>query len=251
MSEFVQSLERGIAVIRSFSDDARRQTLAEVARSTGLTRATCRRLLLTLVELGYARTDGKTYELTPRVLDIGYSYLASMHLHEIAQPFIEQFSEQVHESSSISVLDGTDIVYVARVPTKRIMTVAIGLGSRFPAFQTSMGRALLAELDDDTIGDLYARSDRSRTTPYTVRDLDALLCAIERVRRHGWALLDQELEVGIRSVAAPIRDAHGCAVAAVNVSTHAGRTTLEQVHEIFVPSLLDTAGRITEALARR
>ncbi len=251
MSEYVQSLERGIAVIRSFSDDARQQTLADVARATGLTRATCRRLLLTLVELGYARTDGKTYELTPRVLDIGYSYLASMHLHEIAQPFIEELSEQVHESSSISVLDDTDIVYVARVPTKRIMTVAIGLGSRFPAFQTSMGRVLLAELDDDRIRDVFDRSDRSRATPHTVVQVDQLLTAIEDVRRQAWCLLDQELEVGIRSVAAPIRDGRGCAVAAVNVSTHVGRTDLEQVHEVFVPSVVTAATRISDALARR
>jgi IclR family pca regulon transcriptional regulator len=251
VTEYVQSLDRGIAVIRSFSNDTRRQTLADVARATGLTRATCRRLLLTLVELGYARTDGKTYELTPRVLDIGYSYLASMHLHEIAQPFIEEFSEQVHESSSISVLDDTDIVYVARVPTKRIMTVAIGLGSRFPAFQTSMGRVLLAELDDDRVREVYARSDRSRPTAHTVTDVDQLLVALAVVRRDGWALVDQELEVGIRSVAAPIRDGHGCAVAAVNVSTHAGRTDLDQVHEQFVPSVVATASRISEALARR
>ncbi len=251
MSDFVQSLERGIAVIRSFSDDARRQTLADVSRSTGLTRATCRRLLLTLVELGYARTDGKTYELTPRVLDIGYSYLASMHLNEIAQPFIEELSEQVHESSSVSVLDDTDIVYVARVPTKRIMTVAIGLGSRFPAYQTSMGRVLLAELPDDEIRGVFDRSDHSRATPHTVSDFDALLERIGDVRRTGWALLDQELEVGVRSVAAPIRDSSGDAVAAVNVSTHAGRTDVDQIHEVFVPHRLAAAANITEALARR
>jgi IclR family pca regulon transcriptional regulator len=251
MSDTVQSLARGIAVIRSFSQDARRLTTADVSRTTGLTRATCRRLLLTLVELGYATTDGKTYELTPRVLDIGYSYLASMQLSEIAQPFIEAFSEDVHESSSVSVLDDTDIVYVARVPTKRIMTVAIGLGSRFPAYQTSMGRVLLAELDDDQIRDVFDRSNRSRTTPHTVDTIERLLHAIETVRATGWALVDQELETGVRSVAAPIRDGRGCAVAAMNVSTHAGRTDLEQVHEFFVPRILDTAASISEALARR
>ena len=251
MSDFVQSLDRGIAVIRSFSADARRQTLADVARATGLTRATCRRLLLTLVELGYARTDGKTYELTPRVLDIGYSYLASMHLNEIAQPFIEELSEQVHESSSVSVIDDTDIVYVARVPTKRIMTVAIGLGSRFPAYQTSMGRVLLAEADDDTIREVFARSDRSRATAQTVASADDLIAAIDVVRESGWALLDQELEIGVRSVAAPIRDGRGDAVAAVNVSTHAGRTDIDQLEEFFVPHLLHAAGSITEALSRR
>ena len=251
MSETVQSLARGIAVIKAFSLDARRLTTADVARATGLTRATCRRLLLTLVDLGYATTDGKTYELTPRVLDIGYSYLASMQLHDIAQPFIEAFSDEVHESSSISVLDDTNIVYVARVPTKRIMTVAIGLGSRFPAYQTSMGRALLAELADDDIRGIFDRSDRSRTTPHTVTTITQLLAAIATVRSDGYALVDQELESGIRSVAAPIRDAQGRAVAAVNVSTHAGRTDLDEVHEFFVPRLLTTAANISEALARR
>lgn len=247
----MQSLERGIAVIRSFSDDSARQTLADVARATGLTRATCRRLLLTLVELGYARTNGKTFELTPKVLDIGYSYLSSMHFAEIAQPYLEAFSEQVHESSSVSVLDDTDIVYVARVPTKRIMTVAIGLGSRFPAYQTSMGRVLLAELDDDAIVDVFERSRRDRVTPTTVRTATELLQAIATVRRTGWAMIDQELEVGVRSVAAPIRDAGGCAIAAMNVSTHVGRTDLDELHEVFVPKLLTTAEQISEALAKR
>lgn len=251
MSDFVQSLGRGIAVIRSFSSDAPRQTLSDVARASGLTRATARRLLLTLVELGYARTDGKIYELTPRVLDIGYSYLASMNLDQIAQPYIESFSEHVHESSSVSVLDDTDIVYVARVPTKRIMTVAIGLGSRFPAYQTSMGRVLLAELDDDEIVDVFARSTHDRITPHTVRSADELLAAIAVVRLHGWAMIDQELELGVRSVAAPIRDATGRAVAAVNVSTHAGRTDLAEIEDVFVPRLLATAKQISDALALR
>jgi IclR family pca regulon transcriptional regulator len=249
--EFVQSLARGIAVIRSFSDEAPRQTLADTARATGLTRATCRRLLLTLVELGYARTDGKHYELTPRVLDIGYSYLASMQLNDVAQPFIERFSENVHESSSISVLDDTDIVYVARVPTKRIMTVAIGLGSRFPAYKTSMGRVLLAELDDRVIADNFQRSRRDTATVHTVSSSTALLDAIGAVRANGWALVDQELEIGIRSVAAPIRDARGRAIAAVNVSTHAGRTDVAEIHQTFLPQLLETAALISDALARR
>lgn len=251
MSDFVQSLARGIEVIRAFSADSRRLTLADVSRATGLTRATCRRLLLTLVELGYASTNGKTYELTPRVLDIGYSYLASLQINEIAQPYLEALSDEVHESSSVSVLDGTDIVYVARVPTKRIMTVAIGLGSRFPAYQTSMGRVLLAELDDDEIVDLFARSDRSRQTPRTVTTSTELLDRIAQVRAAGWCLVDQELEDGVRSIAAPVRDASGGAVAAVNVSTHAGRTDLDQIHDFFVPRLLATSTSISEALARR
>jgi IclR family pca regulon transcriptional regulator len=251
VSDHVQSLERGIAVLRSFCAASPRQTLADVARATGLTRATARRLLLTLEGLGYARSDGRYFELTPRVLDIGYSYLASLSLNEIVQPFLEALSGSVDESSSVSVLDDTDIVYVARVPTKRIMTVAIGLGSRFPAFQTSMGRVLLAELADDEIADVYERSDRRSVTEHTVASIDQLLAKVHEVRAQGWALVDQELEIGVRSIAAPIRTGAGPAVAAVNVSTQVGRTAPSEISDVFLPALLTTAGQIGTALARR
>ncbi len=251
MSDFVQSLERGLAVITSFSAERTRQTLADVSRQTGLTRATVRRLLLTLVELGYVRTDGKYFELTPKVLDIGYSFISSLNVQDIAMPYLEAFSERVHEASSVAVLDDTDIVYVARVPARRIMTVSIGLGSRFPAYQTSMGRVLLAELPDDEVIEIYNRSDRTRVTERTVGSSSALLDRLADVRHDGYAVLDQELEVGVRSVAAPLRDAAGRAIAAVNVSTHAGRTTLEQVGATFVPRLLETADEINQALALR
>lgn len=248
---YVQSLDRGIAVIRSFSSDQPRQTLADVARSTDLTRATARRLLLTLEQLGYVRSDGKQFELTARVLDIGYSFVASLNVNDIAQPFLEAFSEDVNESSSVSVLDDTNIVYVARVPTKRIMTVAIGLGSRFPAYQTSMGRALLAELSDDEIRSVFERSDRSRATPRTVNTADDLLRTTSEVRANGWALVDQELEIGVRSVAAPLRDANGTAIAAMNVSTHVGRTDMNEINRRFLPRLVETASAISAALAKR
>ncbi len=251
MSEFVQSLSRGISVIRSFSADTPRQTLSDVARTTGLTRATARRLLLTLEELGYVRNDGRFFELTARILDIGYSYVASLNLNDIAQPFLESFSEAVRESSSVSVLDDTDIVYIARVPTKRIMTVAIGLGSRFPAYQTSMGRVLLAEQQDDDVMELFSRSDRSQTTEHTVVTGEALLEQLHAVRQQGWALVDQELEIGVRSLAAPLRDAAGTAIAAMNVSTHVGRTSLDELTAEFLPRLLDTASGISQALAMR
>ena len=251
MSDFVQSLERGISVIRSFSADNPRQTLADVSRQTGLTRATARRLLLTLEHLGYVRSDGRYFELTARILDIGYSYISSLNLNDIAQPYLERFSEEVHESSSVSVLDDTDIVYVARVPTKRIMTVSIGLGSQFPAYQTSMGRVLLAELPDDEIVDIFERSDRSHATERTVDSAAELLDCIGTVRAQGWALLDQELEIGVRSIAAPLRNSAGTAIAAMNVSTHAGRTDLDQITEVFLPRLLETAEQITAALAMR
>lgn len=248
---FVQSLERGLAVIRCFSTDQPRQTLSDVARNTGLTRATARRLLLTLCHLGYVRCDNGKFELTARVLDIAYSFIASLNVPAIAQPYMERFSEEVHEASSVAVLDDTDIVYVARIPAKRIMTVAIGLGSRFPAYQTSLGRVLLAELADDDAVNVFDRSNRSMATDRTVQTSDELLDHLDTVRANGWALVDQELEIGVRSLAAPIRDRDGVAVAAINVSTHAGRTDLDDVHEIFLPRLLATAERITAALAVR
>ncbi len=250
-SDFVQSLDRGLRVITSFDRNRQRQTLADVARETDLTRATARRLLLTLVELGYVRTDGKYFELTPLILDIGYSFIASLGLNAIAQPFVEAFSEEVRESSSISVIDDTDIVYVLRVPAKRIMTVSIGLGSRFPAYQTSMGRALLAELDDDHIADVYGRSDHTAATERTVGSAEELLAAIDAVRTQGWALVDQELELGVRSLATVIRDGRDEAIAALNVSMHAGRTGLEEVSDFFLPRLLETASQIESALATR
>ena len=251
MNDYVQSLERGIAVLRSFGADSPRQTLADVARATGLTRATARRLLLTLEQLGYARADGRWFELTPQVLDIGYSYVASLNLNEIAQPYLEALSERLGESSSVSVLDDTDVVYVARVPTKRIMTTAIGLGSRFPAYQTSMGRVLLAELDDAAVADVFERTDRSLATDHTVRDLPELLDRLTEVRRDGYAIVDQELEVGVRSAAAPLRKGEGCALAAMNVSTHVGRTGLDELRSVVVPELLSTAQQISAALAFR
>jgi IclR family pca regulon transcriptional regulator len=250
VTDFVQSFARGLAVIRSFSADAPAQTVSDVARATGLSRAAVRRLLLTLESLGYVRTTDNRYQLTPRVLDIGYAYLSSLNIQSIAQPFLEEFSARVDESSSVSVLDDTDVVYVARVPTKRIMTVSIGLGSKIPAFQTSMGRVLLAELDDEDVVDRMERSDRSRGTEYTVRNPDELLERLAEVREQGLALVDQELELGVRSLAAPLRDSSGV-IAAMNVSTHAGRTELEQIHSEFVPALLETSTKISAALQMR
>lgn len=249
--DFVQSLERGLAVIQSFSADQPRQTLSDVARRTDLSRATARRLLLTLQQLGYVRSDGKTFELSARVLEIAYAFIASLNVPAIAQPHMERLSEEVHEASSVAVLEDTDMVYVARVPAKRIMTVSIGLGSRFPAYQTSLGRTMLAELADDDVRDIFSRSDHSMATERTVTSADELLERLEEVRTQGWALVDQELEIGVRSLAAPIRDSDGVAVAAINVSTHVGRTDLTEVHERFLPRLLEAAKQITSALGAR
>jgi IclR family pca regulon transcriptional regulator len=249
--DFVQSLERGLSVISSFDADHAAQTLSDVARRTGLTRATARRLLLTLSQLEYVRVSGKNFELTPRVLDIGYAYLASLNIQQIAQPFLEALSETVKESVSVSVLDGSDIVYVARVPTTHIMTISLGLGTRLPAHCTSMGRVLLASLDEETRRDFLARVDLSPFTPNTLRSPAALARELKKVRLQRWALVDQELEMGLRAIATPLVGASGATIAAMNISTHAGRTSLEELHHTFLPRLLETAARINDALAKR
>jgi IclR family pca regulon transcriptional regulator len=249
--DFVQSLERGLAVLGAFSQDHPALTLSDVARRTGLTRATARRLLLTFASLGYMGTDGRQFELTPKVLDLGYAYLSSLGIGEIAQPSMEALSEQVHESVSVAVLDGDEIVYVARVPTKRIMTISLSLGSRLPAVTTSMGRVLLADLGPGELGTFLDRVQPQARTERTITDVDELRDALAEVRRQGFALVDQELEDGVRSIATALRDRRGRAVAAINVSTHAGRVSLKELKATFLPALLSTAAEINARLAKR
>ncbi|GIH26968.1 IclR family transcriptional regulator [Acrocarpospora phusangensis] len=242
--EYVQSLARGLAVIRAFDAATPELTLSDVARKTELTRAAARRFLLTLVDLGYVRTDGRLFSLSPRVLELGYAYLSSLSLPEVALPHLERLVAEVHESASVSVLDDADVVYVARVPTTRIMRVTIAIGTRFPAHCTSMGRVLLAGLPPDELDAFLEGHPLERLTPRTVTSPVALRGELDRVRAQGWAMVDQELEEGLRSIAAPIRNRAGRAVAAVNLSSHASRTTLESARRDLLPPLLATAARI-------
>jgi IclR family pca regulon transcriptional regulator len=250
-TEFVQSLERGLLVIQAFSRENPRLTLADVARLTGLTRATARRVLLTLEQLGYARSTGRAFQLTPKVLDLGYAYLSSLDLAEFAQADMEELMERTHESCSAAVLDGSEIVYVVRVPAARIMTISLGLGSRLPAFCTSLGRVLLADLPEDEAAALLSAAPRPKLTPRTVTDVDALCSELATVRRQGWALVDQELELGVRSLAAPLRDAGGRTLAAINVGCHPARVDLKTMRGELLPALLDAAGHINGRLSRR
>jgi IclR family pca regulon transcriptional regulator len=236
-------------VVRALSGPGPGLTLADVARETGLTRAAARRFLLTLEDLGYVRAADRRFSLTPRVLELGYSFLSSLTLPEIAQPHLRELVQQVHESSSVCVLDGTEIVYVAREPTQRIMTVAIAVGTRFPAYATSMGRVLLAGLDDARLSEFFDRVELRPLTAETVTGEDELRRELARVRRQGWALVDQELEDGLRSIAAPIRDPRGEVAAAVNLSTHASRRTLDSIRRELLPPLRETAARIARDLA--
>jgi IclR family pca regulon transcriptional regulator len=244
---FVRSLERGLAVIRALSAPED-MSLSDVARAVGLSRAAARRSLFTLEELGYVRRSGGRFALTPRVLELGYAYLSSVSLPELAQPHLERLVQELHESSSVSVLDGDDIVYVARVPTRRIMSVTISVGTRFPAYATSMGRILLASLPADDLDAALARIRPRRITPSTITTREQLASELERVRRQGWALVDQELEEGLRSIAAPIRGRSNAVVAAVNLSVHASRATVTEMQDRLLPSLLETASAIGREL---
>ncbi len=248
--DFVQSLDRGLSVIRAFDAEHPKLTLSEVATSTGLSRAAARRFLRTLVQLGYMRSDGSRFALRPKILELGYAYLSSLTLPEVAMPHLEQLVEQVHESSSVCELDGEDVVYIARVPTKRIMTVTISVGTRFPAYATSMGRVLLATQSDEWLDDYLSSASLHGLTGHTITSATALRRELHKIRAQGWALVDQELEEGLRSIAAPIRDADGQVIAAVNISTHAGRRTLAAIVEEFLQPLLSTARRIEVDLAR-
>lgn len=246
--QYVQSLARGLSVFRAFDGDHPEMTLSDLARRTGLTRATSRRFLLTLVELGYVKTDGRLFSLTARVLELGFSYLSALSLPEIAQPHLEQLASSIHESTSASVLDETDIVYVARVPTRRIMSVRINIGTRFPAYATSMGRVLLAGLPPAELDKHLTGIDFASLTSRTIDSRSGLEAELDRVREQGWAMVDQELEDGLRSIAAPIRHGTGIVLAAINVSTTASSHTIESIQENLLPPLLIAADNISHDL---
>ena len=247
-SDFVQSLERGLAVIRAFDAEHRELALSDVARSTGLTRAAARRFLLTLVKLGYVNFSHGRFSLRPRVLELGYAYLSSLTLPEVALPHMEALVAEVNESCSISVLDDTDIVYVARVPTRRIMSITLAVGTRLPAFVTSMGRVLLAGLPDDELAERLERIEAAPLTAHTVTDKDALGTILETVRRQGYAATDQELEEGLRSLAVPLRNASGNVIAALNLSVHASRASMAALRRDFLPLAVRAAAAIEEDL---
>jgi IclR family pca regulon transcriptional regulator len=248
---FVQSLERGLDVIRSFNEECPRQSLSEVARRTGYSRASCRRLLFTLEALGYVGVDGREFFLQPRILDIGYSFLTSLPFRDIVEPFIQDLSDKVRESVSVSVLDGPDIVFVSRVAASRIMTLSLSVGSRLPAYCTSTGRVLLAAMPVTEQRRHLGSRPLVALTKFTLHRESDILTELEKVAKRGWALNDQELEIGLRAVAAPIRDSTGRTVAAINISTPVGRTNLKELRDELVPQLLATTQRVNSILAKR
>ena len=236
--EFIESLARGLTVITSFGEGRAELTLTEVAQATGLARATARRALITLEHLGYVTTQGRVFRLTPRVLGLGFPPLSRTSLADIALPHLTELSQRLHESASLAVLAGDEIQYTVRASTSRVMSVNVTVGTRLPAYATSLGRVLLAGLPDPQLPDLLP------LTPRTITDPQQLRAELDRVREAGYALADEELEEGLRSVAVPVRERGGRVVAAVNVAMHSSRRTAEDCVRDILPELHSTAGRI-------
>lgn len=249
--EFVQGLQRGFTVVKAFSTDARHLTVAEVAARTELTRAVARRYLLTLLEMGYVVQHGGKFTLTPRILDLGFTYLSTIDVPNVALPFMTELAETLRESCSVAVLDGADCVYVARVPAKRIMSINLVVGSRLPAHATSMGKVLLAHLSPAMLEEYFASAPLQRLTSRTICDERTLRKTLQQVRERGWAFADQESEDGVRTVAAPLFDVSMQVQAAMNVSGHASRVSMKELRTRYLQLLMEAATNISRGLGAK
>jgi IclR family pca regulon transcriptional regulator len=243
--DFVESLARGLDVLACFDAHHRSMTLTEVATAADLARPTARRLLLTLEELGFVRSVDGSFELTPKVLTLGMAYVGALGMWDIARPHLEALVRRTGESSSVAQLDGSDIVYVARVSVPKIIALRVEIGTRFPAAQTSQGKVLLAALSPDELSATLAKPSRAGLPPYIGRSEEQLHEELTQVRARGWALADEELAPGVRSVAVPVRDGTGLVRAAMNVTVHAAETSTDRLLHEFLPALLRTAGDIS------
>lgn len=246
--DYIQSLDRGLQVIQAFSQNNKNLTISDVSKITGLSRPTARRILLTLEHLGFAEANNGLFSLTARTLSLGYAYLSSNNKWSLAHPFMQDFVQKTGESCSISILDGNNILYVARVSTKRIMSINLDVGSRLPAYATSMGHVLLANLSTDELDKYLSNLNIEQFTDKTILDKDQLRMTLEDVREKNWGGVDQQFEEGLRSIATPIRDANGKVIAAINCSVHAGRISKEVILKEFLPLLQENATRISEAM---
>ena len=243
--DFVEALARGLDILASFGPDSRGMSLSEVAAAAGLPRPTARRLLLTLSELGYVRSADGTFQLMPKVMNLGMAYVSSLGLWDIARPHMESLVARTGESSSMAQLDGSDIVYVARVSVPKLIALRVEIGTRFPAVQTSQGKVLLAALPPDLLEVALAQPSRSGLPPYIGLPPDQLRGELTEIRARGWALADEELAPGVRSVAVPVRDGTGATQAAMNVTVHAAETTTQHLLREYLPLLLTTAGDVS------
>lgn len=246
---FMTSLARGLAVIHAFQERKRHLTIAQISHRTEIPRAAVRRCLHTLMQLGYATTDGRTYSLLPKVLTLGHAYLSSTPLAITAQPILDRLSEQLHEACSMATLEGDDVLYIARSATpQRLISVDLNVGSRLPAYCTSMGRILLAALDDDALHAYFGGVEMQAKTSRTLYTPETLLPCLVEIRRQGWCIVDQELEVGLRSLAVPVRDSAGHVLAALNVGTHAGRVSRAELESRFLPLPLEASRELSARL---
>jgi IclR family pca regulon transcriptional regulator len=246
--DFVLSLARGLAVIEGFQDRPDGVTVGDVAARTGLSRASVRRLLITLERLGYASHNGPVYRLTSRALRLGFSFLSSNSLATLALPVLQEISAVIHESSSLSMLEGDEIVYLARSATQRVMSVGLSVGSRLPAYCTSMGRVMLANLTKPEIAAYLGRVELQARTPKSIVKKAAFAAELDRVRQQGYAMVDEELELGLRSLAVPVRSRSGKVVAAINTGVQAARSTADEMVKRFLPVLREGAERLSIAL---
>ena len=246
--DFVNSLARGLEVIRVFTRHKPKMTLSEVAHATDMTRATVRRFLLTLVREGYVETDGKHFRLRPKVLELGFSVLSSMDLWDVAQPVMNELSAKLQESCFAAILDGDSVIYVARANSNRLVSVGINIGSRVPAHCVSTGRVLLASRAEEDLHSYLEEAQLTKFTPNTVTSKVKLRGLIEEVRRQGWSIVDQELEIGLRSISVPIRNRFGEVVAALNVCCPSSRISPEEVRTHVLTELLAASQKITLAL---
>lgn len=247
--DFMTSLARGLAVIHAFEERKRHLTIAQISHRTEIPRASVRRCLHTLMKLGYVTTEGRTFSLLPKVLTLGHAYLSSAPLAVTAQPILDRLSDRLNEACSMAILEGDEILYVARssIPL-RLVSMDLSIGSRLPAYCTSMGQILLAGLDDAALEDYLAHADLQRRTSRTLTTPEAIREVVKEIRQKGWVISDQELESGLRSLAVPLRDSEGQVHAALNVGTPASRLTRGELEARFVPVLLEASRELSKRL---
>lgn len=248
--EFIEAISRGLSVIKAFTPEYPILTLSQVAKATDLARPTARRILMTLQELEYVRAENGAFALTPRVMELGMAYVSSLGLWEVARPHLEALVTHTHESASMSQLDGPDIVYIARVAVPKLIGLRVDIGTRFPAPPTSQGKVLLADMERREILQRLSEASRSSVIPVVQWDQKSFLEELDRVKQQGYALADEELARGIRSIAVPVRDAQGRVLASMNTTVHAAETSVETLLNKHLPPLREAAAAVTEDWTR-